>query len=84
MSYIYNWHTKKFVILAAGQEYCNECEGKGIIRFKKIKIPNDPASKPLICSKCYGEGILDWIEKAMGKKRTGAPLPPSPRFVRGI
>lgn len=81
---IYNWHIKQYIILTPGEEYCNGCQGKGIVKI--MKLPNDPHSKPLICSKCYGEGVLDWIEKAMGKlrKRPSQSIPPRQRLVGGI
>jgi len=56
----YNKHLKQNIWLEKGEQFCEKCKGKG-----KVKSSNNSL---LICSKCYGVGKLDWIEKAMGKR----------------
>ena len=81
---VYNKKIKKYVVLADGEEYCKVCKGVG-----KVK-PNGHfhiglTRTPLTCHNCYGEGVIDWIEKAMGKKRpSGPPEPPPPSYVVGM
>jgi DnaJ-class molecular chaperone len=57
----YNYILKRNIKLAPGEYFCPKCNGKGIIQLKNKKIN-------LECSKCYGYGKLDWVEKAMGKR----------------
>ena len=63
-------------------EICSKCDGTGY----------DSEIRGLPCNKCWGEGILDWIEKIMGKEcpfaesghsasstscsNSGVPVPP--------
>jgi hypothetical protein len=39
-----------------GEDYCKRCKGTGVF-------------KDGICEKCWGAGILDWIDNAMSKPR---------------
>lgn len=57
----YNYVLKRNIRLGPGEYFCPKCKGKG-----KIKLKNQKTS--LQCSKCYGYGKLDWVEKVMGKK----------------
>ena len=63
----YNQHTKKYVIPSDGQEYCSKCSGEGVNERRKIQWIDRPKKK-LICDKCFGSGVLDWIEKITGKE----------------
>lgn len=80
---VYNKEIKKYVIATDGEEYCKVCKGVG-----KIKINKDTwfgKVNHLTCHNCYGTGVIDWIEKAMGKKRPpGPPEGPPNRLVLGM
>lgn len=65
---VFNTHIKKYVGLADGEEFCDICKGKGTVYTDRVKLSYDPYRKDLVCHKCFGTGVLDWIEKAMGKK----------------
>lgn len=62
----FNWHKQKNVTLEEGEYFCRKCSGSGV-------VPRSNASNKvvgnLICDKCLGEGKLDWIEKAVGKRQ---------------
>jgi len=81
---VFNTHIKKYIRAEEGEEFCDKCKGKGTIPLERIKSSYDPYRQGLVCHKCFGTGVLDWIEKAMGKRKKGPPLPPSPRLIRGI
>jgi len=59
----YNKYLKKYIILDDGQSYCNKCNGSGIVSTKRL----DHNTTKLICYKCHGTGVLDWVEKVTGK-----------------
>ena len=61
----YNKYKKQLVDLNDGEEWCPKCKGKGLIKHQ-----GGPRllRKGLICSECFGDGKIDWIEKATGKK----------------
>lgn len=63
----YNAHLKKIIELSEGEEFCSKCDGKGVVP-KEGKIFACKAILPLICSKCLGDGKIDWVEKVLGKK----------------
>lgn len=47
-----------------GSEFtCPDCKGSGI----NLNVPDESLIVEE-CEKCKGEGKLDWIEKAVGKK----------------
>lgn len=46
-----------------GEIICNRCNGWG-----NLYSENEKHVAP--CNKCWGDGKLDWIEKAVGKKQT--------------
>lgn len=56
----------KEIELVEGEYKCPECEGDGIV------MGDYPYSD--VCPKCLGEGKLDWIENAMGKKKKPIPI----------
>ncbi len=59
----YNRHKQKYIVLKEGEYFCKKCNGSG-----DVPRSNATHRKNLICSKCLGEGKLDWIEKAVGKR----------------
>ncbi|MCK5613091.1 hypothetical protein KAR91_65060 [Candidatus Pacearchaeota archaeon] len=50
--------------LEPGYVICSECDGTG--GFQKNRL--DPKYHYYVCTKCWGEGKLDWIENVMGKQ----------------
>ncbi|MGD2072670.1 MAG: hypothetical protein PVG65_04185 [Candidatus Thorarchaeota archaeon] len=44
-----------------GEVICDKCNGWG-------SLFTDDNNHSIQCNKCWGEGKLDWIEKATGKK----------------
>jgi len=62
----YNWHKKKHISLEEGEYFCKKCNGAGVV--SRTNAVHKKAKK-LICDKCLGEGKLDWVEKAVGKKQ---------------
>jgi len=56
--------------LEEGEVICNKCNGKRRIRTDKPKWWQLRLSEvESLCPKCFGDGKLDWIENAVGKKR---------------
>ncbi len=47
--------------LEEGYIICKECNGDGYIKSDNILCD--------ICERCQGEGVLDWIENVVGKKK---------------
>lgn len=55
--------------LNPGEVKCNECNGSG-----EIVIDEDLSCYTFyICSKCNGDGKLDWLENIVGKKVKNKP-----------
>jgi DnaJ-class molecular chaperone len=82
---VFNTHIKKYVDTADGEEFCDKCKGKGTIPVNRIKLSYDPYRQDLVCHKCFGTGVLDWIEKAMGKRKIEGPsLSAASRLIRGM
>ena len=59
----YNSHLKQHIVLQEGEHFCKKCGGAGMVARS-----NSFRKEKLICEKCLGEGKLDWIEKAVGKR----------------
>lgn len=58
---LYGTHRFKGKIkLFPGEYICSNCEGYGYI------YTNDRKRWMFQCDDCHGEGITDWIQKAMG------------------
>jgi len=56
--------------LEVGEVVCNKCNGKRRIRTDKPKWWQLRLTEiESLCPKCFGDGKLDWIENAVGKKR---------------
>lgn len=56
--------------LEEGEVICNKCNGKRQIKTDKPKWWQlRLAEIESLCPKCFGDGKLDWIENAVGKKR---------------
>ena len=64
----YNKYKKCLISLEEGEEFCTKCKGEGII-VRKRRSGLFRNSVRLCCSKCNGDGKVDWVEKATGKKR---------------
>ena len=62
----YNSYTKKYIRLEEGECFCKKCHGTGVVRRSNIFHKK---KSTLICSECLGEGKLDWVEKATGKRK---------------
>jgi len=63
----YNKVKKCLIRLNKGEEWCKKCEGSGSIIYKRgTGMFIDGCS--LICNRCKGDGKVDWLEKAIGKK----------------
>ena len=73
----YNIHLKKIIIKDDGQKFCPKCNGKGRVTTGKEFQIRRLFNRSLVCDKCLGDGIFDWIEQATGKK------PKERRYARG-
>jgi len=62
----YNTYHKRIIKLNEGEAFCLKCKGKGVVK----QFPRTILSKEitLVCDKCLGDGKIDWIEKATGKR----------------
>jgi DnaJ-class molecular chaperone len=60
----YNWFKRTLIFLKDGEQFCDKCGGWGVVSRTN---PNKKVTR-LTCSKCLGEGKLDWVEKVTGKK----------------
>ena len=61
----YNINKKQHIKLLDGEKFCPKCDGRGRVRKSKR---SDVLSIMLQCDKCLGDGKIDWIEEATGKK----------------
>ena len=65
----YNKYKKTLLSLDEGEEFCKTCNGDGIISSKRsYPTLNIRTGNPLVCKDCLGDGKIDWIEKATGKR----------------
>lgn len=62
----FNWHKLQRITLKEGEYFCKKCDGSGVIG--RSNSTNKRVGN-LICDKCLGEGKLDWVEKAVGKRQ---------------
>jgi len=60
----YNINKKQYIELQEGEKFCPKCDGSGRVRKRKHGLP----IITLKCDKCLGDGKIDWIEVAIGKK----------------
>ncbi len=51
--------------LEEGEVICSKCEGEGWVK-KDAAFPSLPGFSPR-CSKCNGQGKLDWVSNIMGE-----------------
>jgi len=65
----YNKFKKIHLSLNEGEEFCKKCDGDGMVNTKKLQNRLLKSYVSLVCKNCMGEGKIDWIEKATGKKR---------------
>lgn len=63
MRYRLNKFKNILISLKKGEEFCPKCDGKGRIKTNRF----NQEGKYLKCSKCNGDGKIDWVEKAVGK-----------------
>jgi DnaJ-class molecular chaperone len=63
----YNSNLKRYIEIREGEEFCPKCDGKG--RVPKSQGIGRMLGSTLECNECLGEGKIDWVEKAVGKKR---------------
>lgn len=65
----YNSNFKRFIKLNDGERFCPKCDGNG--RVKRERIGEFPLfHSTLKCDKCLGDGKIDWIEEATGKRKS--------------
>ena len=79
----YNKHLKRLITLNEGEEFCSKCHGEGVLISKRTWITPSKKARFLICKKCMGDGKVDWVEKATGKRiRSVSGTDASPRYKR--
>jgi len=67
----FNKFKNQFISLRKGEQFCKKCKGRGVVLNENTQNRTPfLASKYLTCSICFGDGKLDWIEKATGKPKT--------------
>ncbi len=64
----YNKLKKNFTEIKEGEKFCSKCHGEGMVKPKRTYIGDLKKGALLVCEKCLGDGKLDWIECAVGKK----------------
>jgi DnaJ-class molecular chaperone len=65
----YNITKKQLIELEDGERFCHKCDGKG--RIPRDKKKGRHFTVQLQCDECLGDGKIDWIEEATGKKQKG-------------
>lgn len=79
----YNKHKKRLITLRDGEEFCTVCHGEGMVASKRNFLGIHKKGRLLVCKKCMGDGKVDWIEKATGKRpRRISGTDASPRYKR--
>jgi len=63
----YNINKKQYIELLEGERFCPKCDGKG--KVPKTKMKGIHLTVMLQCDKCLGDGKIDWIEEATGKRK---------------
>lgn len=65
----FNKFKKRLISLCSGEKFCRKCNGEGVVsnRSKNFRPLPITAAKYLTCSKCFGDGKLDWVEQVTGK-----------------
>jgi len=63
----YNINKKQYIKLQDGEKFCPKCDGRG--KVPKNKSSGLRFSVQLQCDKCLGDGKIDWIEEAVGKRK---------------
>lgn len=63
----YNKFLKGLISLREGEEWCGKCHGDGVVICKRDS-GMFRKGHPLTCNECMGDGTVDWVEKATGKK----------------
>lgn len=64
----YNKFLKNIITLEDGEEFCKKCNGEGMVVSRRYHEPLIKKGHLLLCDKCDGDGKVDWIEKATGKR----------------
>lgn len=65
----YNKNKKCYVELEEGEQFCPKCDGSGRVPKRNGKYASIRFAAELNCDKCLGDGKIDWIERATGKKQ---------------
>lgn len=65
----YNKFKKIHLKLNEGEEFCKTCDGDGMVKSTKSYPGLIKKHGLLLCVDCMGDGKIDWIEKATGKRR---------------
>lgn len=66
----YNKFKKRYTELKEGEEFCKTCHGEGMVKSKRAYAGALKKGALLVCKDCLGDGKLDWVECAVGKKLT--------------
>ena len=62
-----NQNTNKPIVLEEGEVLCSVCHGEGVEWRVNIKTITNKTS--LECTKCDGNGKLNWLDNMMGGKK---------------
>lgn len=65
-----NRYKNRLISLKDGEQFCQKCRGKGVVPQSPMPHPPFSKSTQLVCDICFGDGKLDWVEKATGKMKT--------------
>ncbi len=65
----YNKFKKIHLKLNEGEEFCKRCDGSGMVKSAKSYPGLIKKHGLLLCIDCMGDGKIDWVEKATGKRR---------------
>lgn len=64
----YNKYLKQIISLNEGERFCPNCDGAGAVKCSWKKNNFVKGSTLLQCHICLGEGKIDWVEEAVGKR----------------
>lgn len=64
----YNKYLKQIISLNEGERFCPKCDGAGVVKCGWKRNRFVKSTSLLQCHICLGEGKLDWVEEAVGKR----------------